>query len=132
MAKKKGKQELPHYRKLMKAAAAGGAAATKGRARAFADKKDILAGETGDSEIDEGLAEYKEKQETAPKSEIRTYAVTIGMVIGLHFDKGQEILTGDALKKAIADNLIAHPAWSDLDELPNFIDKIEIIDKSKG
>lgn len=131
------KTKIPQQAKNSKASAAGIAKQTAGRARAFADKKDMLAANTGDAEMDEGLEEYKEKQaaqapEIAPKAEIRTYAVSIGMVIGLHFDKGEKILTGEALKKAIADNLMAHPAWNDLGELPNCIDNIELIDKSKG
>ena len=58
---KKQKNDLPQYRKNLKAAAAGGAKATAGRARVFADKKDIQAKDTGDSEIDEGVEEYDDQ-----------------------------------------------------------------------
>jgi hypothetical protein len=126
---KKQKNDIPQFRRNLKAKAAGGAKATAGRSRVFADKKDIQAKDTGDSEIDEGIEEYKDaKPEIAPAAEIRTYYVSIGMVIGLAFDKGEKIKTGEALKKAIADNLLRN----DLNELSGFIDKIELIDKSEG
>ena len=95
MGKKKDKA-LPHYRKLLKAKAAGGAAATRGRARTFADKKDILAANTGDSEIDEGLVEYNAKR--APS--VIIVDVDLRCQIGLSFPAG-ETPTGDALKAAI-------------------------------
>jgi hypothetical protein len=63
MAKKK--QKLPRDRELAKARAAGMARATAGKARTFANKKDILGAETGDGEIDEGVEEYASKKNAA-------------------------------------------------------------------
>jgi hypothetical protein len=65
MAKKQKK--VSQAIKNLKAGAAGLASATAGRARVFDGKKEKLAKlNTGDAEIDEGIAEYAEK--TAPKT----------------------------------------------------------------
>lgn len=58
MSKKKKNKDLPQFIRNLRAKAAGGAAATAGRSRVFDNKKDIVAKDTGDSEIDEGLEEY--------------------------------------------------------------------------
>jgi len=62
-AKKAKNAKLPQDRLNAKARAAAGAAATRGRARTFADKQDKLAKTGGDPEIEEGLAEYEEAKQ---------------------------------------------------------------------
>lgn len=98
MAKKK--QKVPQQVKNMRAATAGMAKATAGRARAFADKKDMLAANTGDSEINEGLEEYKEKQ-YQPAQDVLLLDVDIRIQVGILFPRGTApVNNADALTAA--------------------------------
>jgi hypothetical protein len=59
---KKDRKNLPQAIRNLRAACSGGAAATFGRSRTFADKTDILNQEDGSDEISEGVAAYHEKK----------------------------------------------------------------------
>ena len=75
-AKKAKNAKLPQDRLNAKARAAAGAAATAGRARTFADKKDKLVKAGGDPEINEGLEEYEEAKESKQAEQL-SISVTV-------------------------------------------------------
>jgi hypothetical protein len=75
-----------------------------------------------------GETPMKRKSRKALRSQIRNYGVSVGMVMGLAFDKGEKIPDGKNLALIIAENLIAHPAWNDPEELAEFIDSIILND----
>lgn len=59
---KKDRKNLPQAIRNLRAACAGGAKATFGRSRVFADKTDIINAQDGSDEISEGIAAYNESK----------------------------------------------------------------------
>lgn len=105
---KKSKPKLSHASRLAKAAAAGMAKATAGRSRTFAGKKDKLASNKGDEEIDDGLAEFQERMadsevdDTEPEEEVIVLRVSLNIDIANAFIVGHvPPMKSEEMKKAM-------------------------------
>jgi len=113
-----GKKKVSQQTRNRKAAVAGIANATAGRARTFADRNDKLAANKGDSEISEGLEEYAEKKSGVNDPDLEDVVlvdVYIKCPIALVFPKGKTP-TGDAfqaeVEKKIADAMLGTDIYS--------------------